>query len=199
VLENVPDEVLHPAKPGRRPEPFRDRQEAVFRVFGSAEDDLLHVGFPGPEGLGREQEIVRQGIDARRQLLFGGQHLPHGFLQVRVVEDICGQHHERIVVGGRVLRVPVSVDGQVARDKAGAWVGVDEPALSEAPAELNGFLALGGVPPGPGPGLVLWRRGPDGGGADQGHQEGQRLFLHRDPLLRTGIWDGGQHTTGSSK
>jgi hypothetical protein len=85
---------------------------------------------------------------------------------------VSGEDDEGIVVGGGVLGVPVGVGGKVPRDKARARVGVGEPAVGETAAELDGPLALRGVPFGLSPEVV--------GCAKAGRSSGAALLVERE-------------------
>ncbi|MBA7614913.1 hypothetical protein ES703_22187 [subsurface metagenome] len=106
VLPHIVQHPNHTLAPGCRSEPFGQRQQAVFDILRSSEDNTVDVGLCVVEALFGERICIRQACDAGCESGFGAEHIEHTALEERPVCDSRGKNHKRVIVCGAVLGIP---------------------------------------------------------------------------------------------
>ena len=150
VLHEGRRHVRHPVEPGRTAEQLGDREQAVLRVLGRAEETGR------PELARLELEVAGDAVAGVGVFDLAAQHVAQAPVVQRAVGEEGGGHEVRIVVGaGVVRRVEVhgrglSLDpGQVVGKEQRPFVGVGEPGLHHAARAAEDLLGahavLGGL------------------------------------------------------
>ena len=140
MFPDIVDNPDHPLGPRALSQPFGHRQEAVFDVLRTAEDDPRQVRLGVREVLLRERPGIGQPVDPAGQPRLRIKHLPHAALKKPSVGHRGGQHHERIVVGGRIAGVPdIGIGVQVSRDQSRDRIRMSQPAVDKPPRTIEGL------------------------------------------------------------